>query len=68
MPRDKKDGRFFNCFLERRIYERLKQYATDKGQPMTTAVERIIDEYLDEHDDGHSESVDRRDTIDEDLL
>ena len=38
MPRPKKDGRFINYFLDRTIYDRLKAYAEDKGQSMTTAI------------------------------
>lgn len=46
MPRKKKDGRFINYYIDRSIYERLEQYAADKAQPMTTALERILDEHL----------------------
>lgn len=47
MARHKKDGRYINYYIERRIYERLKVYADEKGQPMTTAIERIIESFLD---------------------
>ena len=50
MPREKKDGRFINYYIDRSIYERLKRYADRKGQPMTTAIERILEEYLDKHE------------------
>lgn len=46
MPRKKKDGRFINYYIDREIYERLEQYADDKSQQMTTALERILDEHL----------------------
>lgn len=51
MARTKKDGRHINYYIERSIYDRLKKYADSKGQIMTTAIERIITEYLD-HCDG----------------
>lgn len=50
MPRKKKDGRFINYYIDRQIYERLQRYADGKGQSMTTAIERIVSEYLDKHE------------------
>lgn len=50
MAREKKDGKHISYYIDRTIYERLKIYAEDKGQTMTTAVERIIGEYLDAED------------------
>ena len=50
MPRPKKDGRFINYFIDRTIYDRLKAYAEDKGQSMTTALERILSAYLDQYE------------------
>ena len=50
MAREKKDGKHISYYIDRTIYERLKKYAEDKGQTMTTAVERIIREYLDTED------------------
>lgn len=46
MARKKKDGRFINYYLDRQIYERLERYAEDKGQPVTAALEWILDEAL----------------------
>lgn len=50
MPRPKKDGRFINYFIDRTIYDRLKAYAEDKGQSMTTALERILSAHLDQYE------------------
>lgn len=47
MPRKKKDGRFINYYIDRHIFERLEQYAAEKGQQMTTAIERILEDHLD---------------------
>lgn len=46
MARPKKDGRFINYYIDRTIYERLERYAEDKSQPVTAALERILDEHL----------------------
>lgn len=46
MARQKKDGRFINYYIDRTIYQRLERYADDKSQQMTTALERILDDYL----------------------
>lgn len=46
MPRKKKDGRFINYYIDRAIFQRLERYADDKAQPMTNALEQILDEYL----------------------
>ena len=45
MAREKKDGRFINYYIKREVYEELKKYAEEKGQTMTTALERILEEY-----------------------
>lgn len=50
MPRRKKDGRFINYYIDRHIFERLERYAQSRGQQMTTALERILQEYLDRYD------------------
>ena len=50
MPRKKKDGRFINYYIDRSIFERLERYADDKGQPVTAALERILEEQLDRYE------------------
>ena len=42
MPRKKKDGRHINYYIDCMIYERLEEYADEKGQTMTMALERIL--------------------------
>ena len=49
MSREKKDGRFINYYIRKDIYEKLKSYSDEKGQTMTTALERIIEQYLKEN-------------------
>ena len=48
MAREKKDGRYINYYIDREIYERFIEYAESKGQTATTALERILKQYLDE--------------------
>ncbi len=50
MPRAKKDGQHINCYIDRTLYERLKAYADEKGQTMTTALERILKQHFEEVD------------------
>lgn len=50
MPRKKKDGRFINYYIDRQIFERLERYAGEKGQQMTTAIERILEAHLDRYE------------------
>ncbi len=52
MPRAKKDGQHINCYIDRTLCERLKAYADEKGQTMTTALERILKQYFEGLDDN----------------
>ena len=56
MPRPKKDGRHINYYIDRMIYERLEEYADEKGQTMTTALERILKQFFDKTDEEKRES------------
>lgn len=46
MPKQKKDWTALNIRMSSDIYDTLSQYADDKGQNKTVAVERILKEYL----------------------
>lgn len=48
MPRAKKDGKHLNCYLDRELVKRLNAYAEEKGQTVTTALERILKKHFDE--------------------
>ena len=54
MPREKKEGYRINYLIEKSVYDRLKEYANQKGQTMTMAVERLLTKALD------SETADER--------
>ena len=49
MPREKKDGRYINYKIRRDIYDMLEQYAEEKGQSKTVAIERILEAHLNEY-------------------
>ena len=46
MPRPKKDGLYINYYIDRKLVEKLRNYAEEKGQTMTMALERILQEYF----------------------
>jgi len=50
MPRKKKDGRHINYYIDRMIYERLEEYADEKGQTMTMALERILKDFFERNE------------------
>ena len=56
MPRPKKDGRHINYYIDRMIYERLEEYADEKGQTMTTALERILKQFFNKTDEEKKQS------------
>lgn len=50
MPRPKKDGVYINYYIQKDIKERLDKYCEEVGQTNTTAVERILKQFLDDYD------------------
>ena len=56
MPRKKKDGRHINYYIDRMIYEQLEEYANEKGQTMTMALERILKQFFDKTDEEKRKS------------
>ena len=57
MPRAKKDGQHINCYIDRTLCEQLKSYADEKGQTMTTALERILKQYIERVNQEKSEDI-----------
>ena len=49
MPRQKKDGRSVNFYLDRTIMEKVEIYAGENGHTLTKAVERLLEKALDEN-------------------
>lgn len=50
MARQKKEGTHLNVILRQDIYERFCEYAEEKGQTKTMALERILERVLAEED------------------
>ena len=48
MPRQKKDGRHINYYIDRKVFEQLETYAQEKGQTITTALERILSQFFEQ--------------------
>ena len=42
MARPRKDGAYINYYIDRELVEKLRDYADNKGQTMTMALERIL--------------------------
>lgn len=45
----KKDAKALNVCIERSIYERFSDYCYEVGQSKTTAIERILTQFLNEY-------------------
>lgn len=54
MPRQKKDGRHINYYIDRKVFEELEAYAQEKGQSMTTALERILSQFFEQRRDENN--------------
>ena len=50
MPKQKKDYVVLNIKIERSIYERLTNYAEEKGQTKTKSVERLLSNAMDQEE------------------
>ena len=50
MARQKKDGKKVTYYLDQNIINRLSKYADTHGQTMTTAIERILEKFLNQYD------------------
>lgn len=50
MGRPKKDGAYINCYIRKDIKERLESYCNDVGQTNTMAIERILEQFLNDYD------------------
>ena len=58
MPRQKKDGRHINYYIDRKIFEELEAYAQEKGQTITMAMERILSRFFEEQEQKRKQSDD----------
>lgn len=54
MARPKKDGVYINYYIQKDINDKLDKYCKKVGQTNTMAIERILKQFLDEHDRKHT--------------
>lgn len=50
MPRVRKDGKYINLKIQRKIYDRFENYCEKEDRTKTAALERMITAYLNEYD------------------
>ena len=55
MPRPKKNGEKISLYLDRDIMDNLRVYADEKGQTLTTAMERLLKAALEAEQKGDSQ-------------
>ena len=63
MARPKKESKPFNIKMSAGLYDRLEKYCDEMGQTKTTAVERILIDALDRHDEAkysHTDEAGKR--------
>ena len=46
MPRAKKDGKFLNCYVNKKIMDKLEKYCDRTSIPKTSVVEMALQQYL----------------------
>jgi hypothetical protein len=46
MARPRKDGTYINYYIDRELVEKHRDYAEEKGQTMTMALERILEDFF----------------------
>lgn len=46
MPRQKKEGHFFNCYIRQELWEELDRFSQESHMPKTTIVEDALEEYF----------------------
>lgn len=51
MARQKKDGEHINLYVDRSVVQRLREYAGEKGQTVTMALERILTDFFRKEDE-----------------
>ena len=46
MPRTKKDAKYLNMKLDRKIYDQLEQFCDESGMTKTMATEKILEQFF----------------------
>ena len=50
MPRKKKEGHFFNCYLKNDLIFKINAYSEEAGLSKTAIVEKALDDYFNKKD------------------
>ena len=51
MARQKKDGAYFSCYIDRELCERMHAYSEDTGATLTAIAEKAVRRFLDEYEE-----------------
>lgn len=51
MARPKKDSQPFSIRMDKAVYDKLKTFCEESGQPKTVAIERAVSAYVDDYND-----------------
>ena len=57
MARQKKDGRNVNFYIDRAIMEKVERHAEENGQTLTKAVERLLEQALEDKSEEKPKQV-----------
>ena len=57
MARQKKDGRNVNFYIDRAIMEKVERHAEENGQTLTKAVERLLEQALEDKSEKKPKQV-----------
>lgn len=55
MPRTKKDAKYLNMKLDRKIYDQLEQFCDESGMTKTMATEKILEQFFEKYFDRPEE-------------
>ena len=57
MARQKKDGRSVSFYINREVMEKVEAYASERGQTLTMAVERLLEQALEDKSEEKPKQV-----------
>ena len=55
MPRTKKDAKYLNMKLDRKIYDQLEQFCDESGMTKTMATEKVLEQFFEKYFDRPEE-------------
>ena len=60
MPRAKKDGKYINIYMDKKILEAAEEYSDKIGVPKTRIIEDAVKEYLEKRKDMMGDILNER--------